>query len=144
MSLLLFNRLKALDLASQDFAVFGSGPLAVRRIIEASNDLDVLCRRGAWDTVRKIGEIEYLPDYDVEIVKLGDCNVTFGTKWGIGAFDVDELIDTAEMIDGLPFVRMAHVIKYKTARASPKDMEHLKAVAEWRERQGEMRSNPSW
>ena len=40
-------------------------------------------------------------------------------------FDHDDLIDTAELIDGLPFVRLEHVIDYKQVRASPKDLLHL-------------------
>lgn len=137
MSKALFDRLKALSLDARDFAVFGSGPLAVRGVIEATTDLDVLCRGGAWDKVRTIGLIEYLPDYDVEIVKLADCDITFGTKWGIGAFNVDDLIDTAEMIDELPFVRIEHVENYKSLRASAKDIAHLQAIALWRARQTE-------
>jgi len=49
-------------------------------------------------------------------------------KWGIGDFDVDELIDTAEMIDSLPFVRLEHVISYKKIRSSGKDLLHLSAL----------------
>ena len=56
---------------------------------------------------------------------MADGAVTFGKKWGIGKFDVDELIDTAEIIDGLPFVRLEHVICYKKIRASAKDLLHL-------------------
>ena len=54
--------------------------------------------------------------------------VTFGTKWGIGNFDVEELIDTAEIIDALPFVRLEHVIRYKQIRSSAKDLLHLDAL----------------
>lgn len=41
-----------------------------------------------------------------------------------GDFDIDALIDTAEMIDGLPFVRLPHVIEYKKIRNSAKDQLH--------------------
>ena len=94
----LFERLRALRLPIGEFAVFGSGPLVVRGVIEASNDLD-------------------------------DGRLTFGTRWAIGDVDPDELIDTAEIIDGLPFARLEHVIAYKRLSGRPKDLDHLAALA---------------
>ena len=43
--------------------------------------------------------------------------MTFGREWGIGDFNVTELIETAEMIDSLPFVRLEYVVRYKTIRS---------------------------
>ena len=81
----IFDRLRNLKLSAGDFAIFGSGPLIVRGIIAASNDLDVLCRRQAWKTVQELGEPEYLSNYDVNIMTLCDGQLTFGEKWGIGS-----------------------------------------------------------
>ena len=75
-----------------------------------------------------MGNAEYLPKYDVTIVNLPDCDITFGTSWGIGKFDIDVLIDGAETIESLPFVRLEHVIAYKTIRSSAKDLAHLAAL----------------
>ena len=89
----LFESLKSLDLPEGDFAVFGSGPLIVRGIIPATNDLDIICRGAAWEEVESIGTLEHSDKYDVEIVTLHDGQLSFGTKWGIGSFDIDDLID---------------------------------------------------
>jgi hypothetical protein len=124
----LFRELRDLALPCGDYAIFGSGPLIVRGIIAGSNDLDVICRRSAWERVQSIGEIEYLEEYGVTIVTLSDGRLTFGTAWGIGQFNVDALIDDAEEIDGLPFVRLEHVISYKMERGSRKDLEHIEAI----------------
>ena len=128
----LFDQLKGLNLPVGDFAIFGSGPLVVRGIIPASNDLDILCRRLAWKTVQEIGELEYLSDYDVTIVTMCDGRLTFGTEWGIGNFDIDALIDSAELIDGLPFVQLEHVASYKEIMKRPKDLDHLEALKAYR------------
>ena len=45
---------------------------------------------------------------------------------------MDHLIDTAEVIDGLPFVRLEHVVAYKRIADRPKDREHLRLLEEWR------------
>ncbi len=110
------------------YAIFGSGPLAIRGIISACNDLDVLCNDDAWEIVSRIGRTEFLPEYGVSIVALADTDITFGTSWGIGDFDINQLIDSAEMIDGLPFVLLEHVIRYKNIRSSTKDRRHLDAL----------------
>lgn len=125
----LLEQLGALQFPTRDFAIFGSGPLLVRGIIPYSNDLDILCRGVVWEQVCKIGISEYLPEYDVTTVSLQNSKITFGTVWGIGDFDVDELINTAELINGLPFVQIKYVIRYKEIRNNSKDRIHLKA---WR------------
>ena len=127
----LFEQLKGLNLPAGDFAIFGSGPLIVRGIIPASNDLDILCRRQAWLTVQELGELEYLTDYGVKVLTMCDGQLTFGEKWGIGEFGTDDLIDCAEVIDGLPFVRLIHVVSYKRISKRPKDLEHLEALEAW-------------
>lgn len=128
MSATLFDRLRMMNLPAGDYAVFGSGPLLVRGIIHSCNDLDVICRGAAWQAVRVQGAIEFLPEYDIEIVTMLEGKLTFGTRWGIGDFDIDELIESAEIIDDLPFVRLEHVVAYKKTRASTKDVQHLEAL----------------
>jgi len=121
----LFDSLRRMELPNCDFAVFGSGPLIVRGIIPATNDLDIVCRGSAWDKIREIGTLQFNDAYGVEIVTFYDGQVTFGNRWGIGNFDVNELIDGAEFIDELPFVKLKHVAEYKLERASPKDLQHI-------------------
>jgi hypothetical protein len=126
----LFDQLRQLRLPSDGYAIFGSGPLAIRNIIPTCNDLDILCKQNVWDIVSRDGVTELLPEYDVTVTSFFDGNITFGTKWGIGDFDVIELIETAEIIDSLPFVRLEHVVRYKTIRSSAKDLQHLNSLQE--------------
>jgi len=126
----LLDHVRSLDLAAGDYAIFGSGPLIVRGIIEATNDLDIICRGEAWEQVRQVGEISSFDDEN-ECVNLLEGRITFGITWKYGEFDLDQLIDTAEIIDGLPFVRLGHVIAYKEAANRPKDREHLAVLGRW-------------
>ena len=126
----LFDYLRSLQLPESDFAIFGSGPLIIRGCVQGTNDLDVLCRGDAWRKACATGQVSYDERYDVSLASHKNGRITFGTRWGIGEFDTDELIDTAELFEGLPFVRVHHVIAYKTIRSSAKDQLHL---AQYRE-----------
>jgi hypothetical protein len=117
--------LKKLHLPKGDYAVFGSGPLFVRGIIPNISDLDVICRGAAWETVKKVGALQYCDVYDVAIITINNEQVTFGNSWGTGNFDVGDLIDGAEFIDEIPFVQLRHVVEYKMRRASAKDLQHI-------------------
>ena len=130
----LFDQLRQLNLPPRGYAVFGSGPLAIRGIIPSAQDLDVICREDVWNIVSRIGTIEYLPEYDVSVVVMADGALTFGRQWGIGDFDIDELTASAEIIDGIPFVKLEHVVSYKKIRSSEKDLQHLGALEDFRRR----------
>lgn len=125
----LFELLRSLDLPRGDYAVFGSGPLIMRGIIEPANDLDVVCRGAAWARAAEAGSL--ITERGVTIASLFDGAITVGTEWAIGDFDVDELIDTAELIDGLSFVRLEHVVVYKEIAGRPKDVEHLASLEDF-------------
>ncbi len=124
----LFVALRSLELRAGDYAVFGSGPLIIRGIIEATNDLDVISRGEAWDRACEIGDVVYLAEHAVEVVSFFGGAITVGTSWAYGEFDIDCLIDTAEVIDGLPFVQLKHVVRYKEIAARPKDFTHLRLL----------------
>lgn len=125
----LLHALRDLRLPVGDFAIFGSGPLAVRGIIDEPNDLDVVCRGDAWGKVHALGDETVLEPYDVTVVSLLGGRLTFGTRWAIGVVDVDTLIDNADVFDGLPYAPLDFVIAYKRERDDPKDREHLQALA---------------
>jgi hypothetical protein len=110
------------------YDIFGIAPLDSRNIIPSCNDLDILCCPGVWEIVSRMGRKKVLPEYDVTVATIFDGAINFGRTWGIGNFDVDASIDTAEITGGLPLVRIEHVIRYKRIRSSAKDLLHLDAL----------------
>lgn len=125
----LFHPLRSLELPDGDYAVFASGPLIVRGVIEATNDLDVVTRGAAWEKACEDGELLILEDHDVDVVSFLDGAITVGTKWAYGDVDIDNLIDTADTINGLPFARLEHAARCKKIAGSPKDLEHLRLLS---------------
>lgn len=128
----IFDRLRELELPGDDWAVFGSAPLLVRGIIDTVDDLDVLTRGAAWEYVQTLGPVIADEEFRENIVSIQDDLLTFGTVWGIGDFDENELIDTADVIGGIRFVRLEHVEAYKRIAGRPKDLAHLALIERWR------------
>lgn len=124
---LLFDRLRRLSLPAGQYAVFGSGPLAVRGLIERVGDLDVIVRGEAWDQVVVLGRVVMLGAH--ETVDLG-TGLTFGRSWAYGDFDIGKLIDDAGWIEELPFVRLSAVVEYKELADRPKEREHIRLIRE--------------
>ena len=54
---LLFDHVRWLGLAARQFAVYGSGPLIVRGIVPATNDLDLISRGEVWDRAVELGDL---------------------------------------------------------------------------------------
>jgi hypothetical protein len=127
----LLGEVRALGLPAGNFVLFGSAPLLVRGIVPPTGDVDVLARGPAWEAARALGPTVRLPHYGVDVVRLLDGRIDIGTVWGIGNVDVDDLIDSAEDIDGLPFAGLAHVRAYKELAGRPKDREHLRLLDAW-------------
>ncbi len=119
---ILFERLRAMELPPRTYAVFGSGPLAAHGLIDDIGDLDVIVRDVAWDRVRGIGAI--VMHGNDQVVEL-DNGLAFGQSWAYGDVDIEELIEDAEIINGLPFVQLDAVLAYKRIAGRPKDLRHI-------------------
>lgn len=124
----LLRRLRELDFPAEHYAIFGSGPLLVRGWIEDVGDLDLIAREPVLSLALAAGEHLYLEEHDVTVIGIDGGAITVGTSWAYGDFDVDRLIDTAEMIEGFPCVLLEHVAAFKRIAGRAKDMEHLAII----------------
>ncbi|MBF8281038.1 MAG: AraC family transcriptional regulator [Candidatus Magasanikbacteria bacterium] len=126
-----FAALRKYNFPPKDFAVFGSGQLWVRGIRKA-HDLDILARGAAWQKALKLGEKKLMIDSGHEYVRLTDGNngvIEIFNKWVPGEWNENELIDSAEMIDGVPFVPLEKVIIWKRRMNREKDRIDLKLIS---------------
>ncbi|MBU2613450.1 hypothetical protein KJ925_03290 [Patescibacteria group bacterium] len=115
------DELQALALPRGSFAIFGSGPLAVRGWREAK-DLDVLVRASVWDTLA-----ETFPKNEKgNGLQVGHLELF--RSWKPWFDDADALIDTTETIEGWPFVLLEHVITWKRAMGREKDQKDLELI----------------
>lgn len=123
----LFGKLRALGLPTAHYAVFGSGPLAVRGLLEEVHDLDVVARGAAWKQAKWLGGARTAPEGDPVVWLEGGAIEIFGGWLG---WDIDALIDNAEILDGLPFARLEDVLAFKLSHGRPKDVAHARLIEE--------------
>jgi len=115
----LLEELKELGLADGEYAVFGSGPLAVRRIREAK-DLDIIVTNNLYKKLEekypkegcglKIGDIEIISP---------DSSVVVNSK---------KIIKRAELINGFRFTLLEDIINWKEKMSRPKDIKDIELI----------------
>src|SRR3989338_11261459 len=114
----LLQELKALRLPAEDYAIFGSSPLAVRGIRDC-NDLDIVVSARLWEELSS----QYAPAG--KKIEIG--NLEFWRDWmpWFSPAEVDEIIASAECIDDVPFAKLPYVIELKKKMGREKDKRDL-------------------
>lgn len=104
----------------KDFAIFGSGLLAVLGLRD-SRDIDVIVRPRIFKKLCK----KYKKDSKGRI-RIGHIQIT--DNWKPWFRDVNILIDTAELIKGIRYVKLHYVIEWKEKFNRKKDRKDLALI----------------
>ncbi|HPN14726.1 MAG TPA: hypothetical protein PLF71_01225 [bacterium] len=118
------DELRLLNLPDKQYAIFGSGPMAVRGLRQA-HDLDLLIKKDLWDELAKIYPL------DEKGVALRAGHIELFSHWEPWFKDTDQLIETAEVIDGLPFVRLEYVLEWKKQMGREKDKQDVVLIEKY-------------
>jgi hypothetical protein len=124
----LFQRVKDLQLPAGEYALFGSAPIGIRELKECQ-DVDIIM------TPELLERCIHHPDWKKKTFEEGRCmyeneklKIDVGASWGPGAWNILQLIKEAEIIDGLPFVRLEHVLAWKKILGREKDLRDVKII----------------
>jgi len=123
----LLEELKKMNLPKGKFAIFGSGPMGPAGLKEPG-DLDVIVTKDIFDDLRK------RPDFKLGEKKSNDeylerDGIEFYENWYPGEeWDIEKLIDEAEIISDLPFVKLDKVLKWKKIHNREKDQKDIKLI----------------
>ncbi|MFI6530820.1 hypothetical protein ACIBHY_00150 [Nonomuraea sp. NPDC050547] len=130
----LFAELARLNLPLGEYVVCGSAALYVRGLRSRMGDLDVLARGPAWTTVLSLGipPSGALSGYGL-VVNHPTHAIEFVDRWTPG-WPTDYLIASADLIDGIPFMRLGDVLAWKQRARRAKDLPDIAAVHELRRR----------
>lgn len=133
----LFSTFKELSLPLGQYAITSSGVLGVRHLREMG-DIDVIVDAKLWDILaRKYGIIK---EKGIQKIALAEGLIE---AFGEHSFDhqnlddrvmptVTERIAAAEIIDGLAFESLEHVIYFKQLMAREKDLKDILLIETWK------------
>ncbi|MBU4284949.1 hypothetical protein KKF60_00065 [Patescibacteria group bacterium] len=122
----LFKKLKEFNLQKWKFAIFGSGPMGIIGIREIE-DLDVIVAEDIFNDFSKRPDFE-LGKKESGIEYLEKNGIEFYKNWHPGDWDINKLIQEAEIIDDLPFVKLEEVLKWKKLYNREKDKKDIELI----------------
>jgi len=124
----LFQKVKKLQLPQGEYALFGSAPLGIRGLKEC-NDIDIIVTQKLWEELKnKSWKIKIAP-HGSEYFEYDEME--FWKDWRPGEWNIDELIQAAEIIEELSFVGLEQVLKWKKMMAREKDFKDIKRIEEF-------------
>ncbi len=126
----LYTQLLDLDLPQGHYAVFGSGPMFAHGLLGSPNDIDLIARGAAWDRLVEVAETFGVQESAHQLSLFGG-NIEAFTTWKPGEWDIDALIDSAECIDGVPFVQLHLVLRWKRRLDRAKDRIHCRIIEDY-------------
>lgn len=100
------------------------------RLLEQLDDLDLVARGKAWENFKQVGTMVQHPErqWGVTSIELFGGSIEVFDEWGPGDYDIDKLIDEAEVIEDLPFVPLTRVLHWKKKMSRPKDLRHVEMI----------------
>jgi len=126
----IFEEVKNLNLPLGQYLVLGSGPMAARRIREYK-DIDILVTENLYEELVKQGwktvEINGV-NGKFKVLKNGKFEVDKRLWCGDYKPDIEALIKNAEIINGVPFLQLSELVKFKTALGREKDLKDIELI----------------
>jgi hypothetical protein len=121
----LFQKAKDLKLPVGQYALFGSAPMGIRGLKDC-RDVDIIVTEDSWNNYKEKGWEARTSFYGS--FHLWKDEIELYKDWKPGEWDIQQLIQEAEMIDGLPFVKLERVIEWKKIYDREKDWKDIEII----------------
>ena len=125
-------KVKALDFPEDEYIVVGSGIMDMYKLKQA-HDIDIVvsknlfqkCKKKGWDSVsytyqEKLGQ-DYLQKGDIELYLDVNCGEKFRPT-------LEELLNRKKVFEGIPFIGIRDLLKFKKSYNRPKDKDDIKII----------------
>jgi len=126
----IIEKLKSLNLPADQYVVISSGILDVLGIRKA-NDIDLSITKELHDELRKTGEWKEDVRYGKIFLLKEDIEINPDVSWEDYKTTTKELIETALVVDGINFMNLEEVIKFKKALGREKDFKDIELIEEY-------------
>jgi hypothetical protein len=120
----ILNKLKELDLTPNEYVVVGSGILEVLGI-RYSSDIDIAVTRNLFNKLQQTGDYEEEERYGKIFLKKEGIDVIPQLDWDKYKTTTEEAIASAMVIEGLYFMNLDELCKFKTALGRDKDFKDI-------------------
>jgi len=127
----LFQRIKNMNLPVGKYALFGSAPLGIRGL-KKCKDMDLIVVEEIWQGYKnKTGWQYKITENGVEHIESDDSQVEMWHDWRPWYDKILPFIEDAETIEGLPFVKLEHVLEWKKKFGRDKDLKDAKIIEDF-------------
>lgn len=117
----IIQEITSLNLPQGSYVVYGSAPLAICGLREAS-DIDLLISEELFETLQHQGWTRVERSNNDKVLQKGNCEAF--VYWGGSSYNptLEQLLKTAHVVEGIPFASLEEVRTWKKARAKEKDL----------------------
>ncbi|ETB64164.1 TPA: hypothetical protein DIC38_00400 [Candidatus Nomurabacteria bacterium] len=126
----IIKKIKELNLPKDQYIVVGSGILDMLGI-RKSNDIDIAVTKDLFDKMRKTDEWEEVEKYNKIFLKKEGFDIIPQLDWENYTTTTEEAISSALIIEGIPFMNLNELIKFKTALGREKDFKDIELIKEY-------------
>lgn len=127
----LIEKAKTLNLPQNDFAIFGSAHLYHCGLRDSIGDIDIIARKKAWEIATLLGKMENAKSGVGQVVELFNGDIEIFNDWPHGPWSIDDLIDTAIEIEGIKYVSLDNILKWKQKSNKEKDIADVVKIKEY-------------
>jgi len=129
----IFEKVKNLNLPLGEYLIAGSGPMAARSIRDYK-DIDILVTERLYEKLKKddweIVEVDGVND-KFEVLKKDKYEAGKNLWFGDYRPNSEFLITNAEIINGIPFLPLPELVKFKKALGREKDLKDIKLIEDY-------------
>lgn len=128
----IIEKIKELNFPKEHYVVVGSGTMDVLGIRKAQ-DIDISASEELFEMLKNSGDWEEYEKYGRPFLKKDVFEINNQLNWDKYNTVLEEANKTALFIDGIPFLSLDELVKFKTASGREKDIQDIKLIKEFQQ-----------
>jgi len=124
----IFEDVKILNLPVGEYAVVGGGVLAAHGLREYQ-DVDLIVTKNLYEYLHATGWA--IAEDKENVIRKGKYEADSNFHWKEYRPDIDKLIKEADIINGIPFIKLQELLIFKKNLARNKDLEDIKLIEKY-------------